>query len=172
MRRAGCILADALVLASETSPAAIIDVATLTDAAAVALGRRIAAVMGNDSALTGRLHAAGERAGEPNWPLPLPQAYRRQLQSRIADLVNYTIGTRHGTALLAGLFLREFVPPAIPWAHLDIQGTALCDADDGEWVAGGTGFGTRTLVEFLAGDGEDADLAARVGAEPEAAVGS
>jgi leucyl aminopeptidase len=145
------ILADALVLAAETRPDAIIDVATLTDAAAVALGRRIAAVLGTDRTLVERLIAAGERSGEPCWPLPLPEVYRRQLNSRVADLVNYTIGTRHGTALLAGLFLREFVPADIPWAHLDIQGTALCDADEGEWSAGATGFGVRTLVEFLTG---------------------
>ncbi|WP_033817898.1 leucyl aminopeptidase, partial [Kitasatospora sp. MBT63] len=143
------ILADALLLAGESGPDAIIDLATLTDAAAVALGRRIAALMGNDRALTERVMAAGERAGEPNWPLPLPDAYRGQLASRVADLVNYTIGTRHGTALLAGLFLREFVPPGVPWAHLDIQGTALADGDEGEWTAGGTGFGVRTLIELL-----------------------
>jgi leucyl aminopeptidase len=143
------ILADALILAAESRPDAIIDIATLTDAAAVALGRKIAAVMGTDDRLTGRLRDAGHRAGEPIWPLPLPDGYRRQLASRVADLVNYTTGTRHGTALLAGLFLREFVPAGTPWAHLDIQGTALCDADDGEWVTGGTGFGVRTLVELL-----------------------
>lgn len=148
------ILADALDLAGQTRPDAIIDIATLTDAAAIALGRKIAAVMGTDGALVDRLRAAGERAGEPVWPLPLPDAYRRQLRSQVADLVNYTIGTRHGTALLAGLFLREFVPPGIGWAHLDIQGTALCDADDGEWVAGATGFGVRILAELLTSAGK------------------
>ncbi|GAA1255984.1 leucyl aminopeptidase [Kitasatospora nipponensis] len=143
------ILADALLLAGESRPDAIVDVATLTDAAAVALGPRIAALMGTDGGLLERLRAAGERAGEPNWPLPLPDSYRPRLRSRIADLVNYTTGVRHGTALLAGLFLREFVPPDVPWAHLDIQGTALCDGPDGEWVAGASGFGVRTLVELL-----------------------
>ncbi|MEU6973581.1 leucyl aminopeptidase [Kitasatospora aureofaciens] len=143
------IMADALVLAAETGPQAIIDIATLTDAAAIALGRRVAALMGTDATLIERLRAAGTRAGEPLWPLPLPDAYRPQLRSRIADLVNYTLGTRHGTALLAGHFLREFVPPHIPWAHLDIQGTALSDTDDAEWPAGATGFGVRTLAELL-----------------------
>ncbi|MCC9310312.1 leucyl aminopeptidase [Kitasatospora sp. RB6PN24] len=143
------IMADALVLAAESAPDAIIDLATLTDAAAIALGRRIGALMGTDEPLLDRLRAAATRAGEPLWPLPLPDAYRPQLRSKVADLVNYTLGTRHGTALLAGLFLREFIPPGLPWAHLDIQGTALCDADDGEWVAGGTGFGVRTLIELL-----------------------
>ncbi|WP_441247635.1 leucyl aminopeptidase [Kitasatospora sp. McL0602] len=147
------ILADALALAGETGPDAIIDLATLTDAAAVALGRRITAVMGTDEALSEAVRAAGRRAGEQFWPLPLPEEYRTQLTSRVADLVNYTIGVRHGTALLAGLFLREFVPPGIPWAHLDIQGTALSDTDDGEWVPGGTGVGVRTLVELLVSGG-------------------
>jgi leucyl aminopeptidase len=150
------IMADALVLAGESAPDAIIDLATLTDAAAIALGRRIAPVMGTDEPLLDALRSAATRAGEPLWPLPLPDTYRPQLRSRVADLVNYTLGTRHGTALLAGLFLREFVPPGVPWAHLDIQGTALCDADDGEWVAGGTGFGVRTMIELLR-DGTGAD---------------
>ncbi|SDT83181.1 leucyl aminopeptidase [Streptomyces sp. TLI_053] len=145
------IMADALVLAGETGPHAIIDIATLTDAAAVALGRRVAALMGTDDALLDRLRAAGTRAGEPLWPLPLPDAYRPQLRSRVADMVNYTLGTRHGTALLAGHFLREFVPPGIPWAHLDIQGTALSDGTDAERVPGATGFGVRALAEFLTG---------------------
>lgn len=145
------ILADALILAAESQPDAIVDIATLTDAAAVALGRKIAALMSTDDVLASALTAAADRAGEPLWRLPLPPAYRSQLSSRVADLVNYTSGTRHGTALLAGLFLREFVPGGLTWAHLDIQGTALCDADDGEWVAGGTGFGVRTLIEFLTG---------------------
>ncbi|MBC3843082.1 leucyl aminopeptidase [Streptacidiphilus sp. 4-A2] len=143
------ILADALTLAAETTPDAMVDIATLTDAAPVALGRKIAAVLGTDDALVEQVRRAAGRAGEPVWPLPLSDRYRWQLQSPIADLVNYTIGNRHGTALLAGLFLREFVPAGIPWAHLDIQGTALCDADDGEWVPGATGFGVRTLAELV-----------------------
>ncbi|WBP85433.1 M17 family metallopeptidase [Kitasatospora cathayae] len=136
-------------LAAETGPQAITDTATLTGAAAIALGRRVAAVMGTDDALIDRLRAAATRAGEPLWPLPLPDAYRPRLRSRIADLVDYTLGTRHGTALLAGHFLREFVPPDIPWAHLDIQGTALSDTDDAEWPAGATGFGVRALAELV-----------------------
>ncbi|MCZ4121082.1 leucyl aminopeptidase [Streptomyces sp. H39-S7] len=143
------ILADTLTLAGECRPDAMIDVATLTDAAPIALGRKIAAVMGTDDALVDRVREAAGRAGEPVWPLPLSDRYRWQLESPIADLVNYTIGNRHGTALLAGLFLREFVPPGVPWAHLDIQGTALCDAEDGEWVRGATGFGVRTLAALV-----------------------
>ncbi|AUG75538.1 hypothetical protein CFP65_0578 [Kitasatospora sp. MMS16-BH015] len=147
------IMADALTLAAETRPDAILDLATLTDAAAVALGRRIAAVMATDEELLARLLAASARAGERCWPLPLPPDYGGQLHSRVADLVNYTLGVRHGTAMLAGLFLQHFVPPGTPWAHLDIQGTALSDADDPEWGLGGTGFGVRTLVELLTAGG-------------------
>ncbi|RLK58879.1 leucyl aminopeptidase [Actinokineospora cianjurensis] len=141
------ILADALVLAGETNPSAIIDVATLTDAAAIALGRDIAAVMGNNQPLIDAVLAAGARAGEPLWPLPLPPRYRSQLDSTIADLVNYTTGVRHGTALLAGLFLQHFV--TAPWAHLDIQATALTDHTHGEWPQGPTGFAVRTLVDLV-----------------------
>ncbi len=147
------IMADVLTLAAESAPGAIVDVATLTDAAPIALGRKIAAVMGNDPALTDRVRAAADRAGEPVWPLPLSDRYRHQLDSPVADLVNYTIGNRHGTALLAGMFLREFVPAGLPWAHLDIQGTALADADDAEWTPGATGFGVRTLAELCRAGG-------------------
>lgn len=147
------IMADVLTLAAESAPDAIVDVATLTDAAPIALGRKIAAVLGNDPALTDRLRAAADRAGEPVWPLPLSDRYRWQLASPIADLVNYTIGNRHGTAILAALFLREFVPATIPWAHLDIQGTALCDAADAEWTPGATGFAVRTLAELARAGG-------------------
>ncbi|MGX7829668.1 leucyl aminopeptidase [Actinokineospora sp. 24-640] len=152
------ILADALVLAAETGPAAIVDVATLTDAAAIALGRDIAAVMGNDPALTDAVLAAAARAGEPVWPLPLPRGYRPQLDSAIADLVNYTTGVRHGTALLAGLFLQHFVPDGTPWAHLDIQGTAIAERAHGEWPRGATGFGVRTLVELAVAGAPDPRL--------------
>lgn len=143
------LLADALVLACEGAPDAVVDVATLTDAAAVALGRGVAAVMGNAPSWTEEVLRAADRAGEPLWPLPLPDTYLPLLRSRVADLVNHNTAVRHGVALLAGLFLREFVADGVPWAHLDIQGTAVSDGDDGEWVAGGTGFGVRTLIELV-----------------------
>ncbi|GAA2997242.1 leucyl aminopeptidase [Actinokineospora diospyrosa] len=143
------ILADALVLAAETHPTAIIDVATLTDAAAIALGRQITPVITNDPPLSDVLLAAATRAGEPFWPLPLPARYRALLASTTADLVNYTTGLRHGTALLAALFLNHFVPPTTPWAHLDIQGTALADHPYAEHPAGPTGVAVRALLEYL-----------------------
>ena len=107
------ILADGLSLAVEEKPDAIIDLATLTGACVVALGMKIAGLMGNDDAWIGQVRDAADRAGEPVWPLPLPQEYRKDLDSEIADLKNIT-GGRGGGALTAGLFLAEFVGD-VPW---------------------------------------------------------
>jgi len=139
------ILADALSLASEENPAAVIDLATLTGACMVALGDKIAGLMGNDDDWAEQVRAAADRAGEPVWPLPLPTDYRKQLESEVADMKN--IGGSYGGALTAGLFLQEFVDGA-PWVHLDIAGPARAGADDGYLTKGGTGFGVRTLVEL------------------------
>jgi leucyl aminopeptidase len=139
------ILADALSLASEARPAAVIDLATLTGACMVALGDRIAGLMGNDDGWVDQVQAAADRAGEPVWHLPLPPEYRKQLESEVADMKN--IGGSYGGALTAGLFLQEFVDNA-PWVHLDIAGPARANADDGYLAKGGTGFGVRTLVEL------------------------
>ena len=141
------ILADGLSLAVEEKPDAIIDLATLTGACVVALGMKIAGLMGNDDAWVGQVRDAADRVGEPMWPLPLPPEYRKDLDSEIADLKNIT-GTRGGGALTAGLFLSEFAGD-IPWAHLDIAGPARASSDDGYIAKGGTGFGVRTLVEVL-----------------------
>ncbi len=142
------ILADALSLASEEKPGAVIDLATLTGACMVALGDKIAGLMGNDDDWSNQVRAAADRAGEPVWPLPLPPEYRKQLESEVADLKN--IGSSYGGALTAGLFLQEFVDGA-PWVHLDIAGPARASADDGYLVKGGTGFGVRTLIELARG---------------------
>jgi leucyl aminopeptidase len=139
------ILADALSLASEEKPAAVIDLATLTGACMVALGDKIAGLMGNDDEWVTEVKAAADRAGEPVWHLPLPSEYRKQLESEVADMKN--IGGSYGGALTAGLFLQEFVDGA-PWVHLDIAGPARANADDGYLTKGGTGFGVRTLVEL------------------------
>jgi leucyl aminopeptidase len=144
------ILADALSVASERNPAAIIDLATLTGACMVALGDGIAGLMGNDEALVARVRAAATATGEPVWPLPLPDKLRKRLDSDVADLRNVA-ETRYGGALLAGLFLREFVGDGVPWVHLDIAGPANARDDDGEMTKGGTGFGVRLLLHFLAG---------------------
>jgi leucyl aminopeptidase len=143
------VLADALSLASEAEPDAIVDLATLTGACVVALGEKVAGLMGNHDGWIDQVQAAADRAGEAVWPLPLPKAYRESIDSPIADLKNISNG-RYGGALVAGLFLQEFVGEGIPWVHLDIAGPAESDNDDGEITKGGTGFGVRTLLELLA----------------------
>ena len=140
------ILADALSLASEEGADAIIDLATLTGAVTMALGDKIAGVMGSDDGWVEQVQAAAERAGERMWHLPLPDDYRRNLDSEIADLRNISSGGGAGT-LTAGLFLKEFTGDA-PWVHLDIAGTARSSSEDAETSKGGTGYGVRTLIEL------------------------
>jgi leucyl aminopeptidase len=139
------ILADALSVASEDKPAAVVDLATLTGACVVALGEKIAGLMGNDDAWIDQVRDAADRAGERVWPLPLPADYRRGIDSPVADIKN--VGPREGGAITAGLFLQEFVD-GVPWAHLDIAGPAFLSGDDGYLPKGGTGFGVRTLLEL------------------------
>ncbi len=141
------ILADALSVASAAKPDAIVDLATLTGACMVALGKKVAGLMGNHDGWIDQVRAAADAAGESVWPLPLPAEYRRDLDSTVADLKN--IGGSHGGALTAGLFLKEFVADGIPWAHLDIAGPSFADAEWGENPKGGTGFGVRTLVQLV-----------------------
>ncbi|MGH9153578.1 MAG: leucyl aminopeptidase, partial [Acidimicrobiales bacterium] len=156
------ILADALALAAEEGPDAIVDLATLTGAQVVALGRRISGLMGSDEALVDRVRAAADRAGEPAWPLPLPTEYRSHLDSEVADLKNIGKPGEAGT-VVAGLFLKEFVGD-VAWAHLDIAGPARAESDDG-WIAkGGTGVGVHTLIELLSS--YPAGSAAGVAVEP------
>jgi leucyl aminopeptidase len=140
------ILADALAWAVDEKVDAIVDLATLTGACVVALGEKVAGLMGNDDTWSSQVREAADRAGEPTWPLPLPAEYNKQLDSEVADLRN--IGAnRYGGALTAGLFLQAFVAD-VPWVHLDIAGPARASADDGELSRGGTGFGVRTLAEL------------------------
>jgi leucyl aminopeptidase len=143
------VLADGLSLAVEAGVDAIIDVATLTGACVVALGRKVAGLMGNHAGWIDQVGQAAARAGEDVWPLPLPEDYRKQIDSDVADVKNIG-GGRYGGALTAGLFLREFVGD-IPWAHLDIAGPARSEEDEGYVQKGGTGFGVRTLVEAVTG---------------------
>jgi leucyl aminopeptidase len=140
------VLADALSIASEAKPDAIVDLATLTGACMVALGMKIAGLMGNNEGLIEQVQAAATATGERVWPLPLPPDYRKLFESPVADMKN--IGTPHGGALTAGLILQEFVAEGIAWAHLDIAGPAFSDADEAETSRGGTGFGVRLLVEL------------------------
>ncbi len=140
------ILADALALADDEAVDAVIDLATLTGAVVTALGDKVAGLMGSDDAWITQVRDAADRAGERVWQLPLPEDYRRNLDSEVADLRNISSGGGAGT-LTAGLFLKEFAG-ARPWAHLDIAGTARSSAEDGDLSKGGTGFGVRTLLEL------------------------
>jgi leucyl aminopeptidase len=141
------ILADALALASEADPDAILDLATLTGAVEVALGNRVAGLLGNDQTWIDQVRDAADRAGERVWQLPMPEDYRKRLDSDVADLRNISRTTDGGT-ITAALFLREFVGAGIPWAHLDIAGGAWSNDVDGELAKGGTGFGVRTILEL------------------------
>ena len=141
------VLADALSVASEDRPDAILDLATLTGAAEAALGNRIAALMGNRQSWVIQVQEAAARAGERVWPLPLPADYRKRLESDVADLRNIS-RSGDGGAITAGLFLQEFVALGIGWAHLDIAGPAWNNDIEGELSKGGTGFGVRTILEL------------------------
>lgn len=140
------ILADALSYAQTFEPAAVVDCATLTGAVVIALGHHAAAVLGTDEELVEQLQGAGERSGERCWPLPLWDEFRRQLDSKVADLVN--VGGRPGGTITAACFLREFTG-SCKWAHLDIAGTAWLKQKKGCMEKGGTGVGVRLLIQFL-----------------------
>jgi leucyl aminopeptidase len=148
------VLADGLVAASEELPDAIIDVATLTGAARVALGDRIAGIMG-DSTLTRRIADAAQVAGEEVWAMPLPAYLKPVLSSDIADIANAKIGHSVAGMLIGGTFLREFVGAdesgtPIPWAHLDIAGPANNGgAPYGVVPKGATGTMVRTLIATI-----------------------
>ncbi|KPM57434.1 leucyl aminopeptidase [Frankia sp. R43] len=148
------VLADGLAYATATlEPDQIVDLATLTGAITVALGRRTAGLFSSDDTLAAELAAASTAAGERVWRLPLTEEYRPAIDSPVADLAN--IGRAmdvNGGSITAALFLREFTGGR-PWAHLDIAGTARADSDDGEISRGGTGWGVRTLIAYLAGPG-------------------
>lgn len=141
-------LADALAYAVKLKPDEIVDVATLTGACVVALGPHMAGVMGSDPSVVERFLAAARRAGEDVWHLPLTRRLRDQLESPIADLKNS--GERWGGALVAGLFLKEFVDD-VPWIHLDIAGPGFAAKASGHVPQGGTGFGVAALLEYLIG---------------------
>ncbi|HEX2613850.1 MAG TPA: leucyl aminopeptidase [Nitrososphaera sp.] len=147
------ILADALAYGIATySPKAVIDLATLTGAAIIALGANVAAIVGTNKQLTDRLRKLSDKTGEKMWELPLYDEYHEQIKSAYADIRN--IGGRPGGAITAAAFLSNFVNSA-PWVHIDIAGTAW--TQDGTYERsynpkGATGFGVRTLVKLLMED--------------------
>ena len=142
------VMSDGLVLATEQKPRpdAIVDIATLTGACQRALGILSAGVLGNNQALVEQVKAAGEQTGDTVWQLPLDRRYREELESEIADLKN--VGGDNAGAITAGLFLEEFVD-GVPWAHVDMAGTARAERDNSWRSKGATGYGARLLVDFL-----------------------
>lgn len=139
------VMADALVLSTEESPDAIVDIATLTGAALASLGHLTAAAFGTDDGLIGQVQAAADVTDESIWELPLERRYREQLDSDVADMSN--MGGKWAGATIAALFLADFVAD-VPWAHLDIAGTMQSEKDDFWRSKGATGFGTRLLIEL------------------------
>jgi leucyl aminopeptidase len=139
------VMADALVLATEEKTDAIVDIATLTGAAMRALGTQIAAIIGNDAVVLSQIEDAAAATGESVWELPLERRYRGELDSDVADLKN--LGGPNAGSITAALFLEEFVA-GIPWAHIDIAGTAQNDRDTSWRPPGCTGFGARLLVDL------------------------
>lgn len=143
------VLADAIVRAAEENPDYLIETATLTGAQVVALGNRISGVMGSDE-FRDRVAGIMQATGEGGWAMPLPDELRGDLDSRLADIANVT-GQRWAGMLVAGVFLREFVPADLPWAHLDVAGPAFNSG--GPWGytgKGGTGVPVRTIAAVLA----------------------
>ena len=144
------VLGDALVKAAEVGKKlggldGIVDVATLTGAQSIALGTRTAAVMTNNEKFQETFLNAVKLSGELFWPMPLPEELRASLDSPIADIAN--IGDRMGGMLVAGLFLKEFVDPQLPWLHLDIAGPAFNSGKEyGYTPEGGTGMSLASLV--------------------------
>jgi leucyl aminopeptidase len=144
------VLADGIVHAGRLGVDLIVDLATLTGAAKVALGDEITVLMADDDELAAALTAAGAAASEPMWRLPVAtDHYREKLDSDVADIKN--TGGRAAGSITAGLFLHHFVPDGTQWAHLDIAGTAWADAPIALSGKGGTGVPVRTLVGWLRG---------------------
>ena len=148
------VLADAIAYADAMlDPGVVVDIATLTGAARIALGTSIGALYSTDDGVADALLAAGQATGDRLWRMPLPADYLDALDSPVADLAHVARTGAAGAAAgstAAALFLREFTGGR-PWAHLDVAGPARASSDDGEITKGGTGFGTRLLLSWLAG---------------------
>ncbi|KPK46226.1 MAG: hypothetical protein AMJ77_06280 [Dehalococcoidia bacterium SM23_28_2] len=141
------ILADAIDYAKSQGLSPIVDVATLTGAMVVAIGKAATGCMANSQELCQKVIAAGEAAGEKFWQFPLYDEYKEHIKSDVADIKN--VGRRgEGGAITAALFLADFVADT-PWVHLDMASTDNVDKDKGAWVKGATGIPTRTLVNLV-----------------------
>ncbi|MDR2105086.1 MAG: leucyl aminopeptidase [Deferribacteraceae bacterium] len=142
------ILADALYLATKTEPLLIIDAATLTGACAVALGDNIAGVFTNRKFLSKHLSDVSLQVGEDVWELPLYERYSERLASKSADLQNMAGGPKYGGAIVAALFLKEFVDN-YPWIHIDIAGPAFLEYEHPVFGRDASGFGVRLIYRFI-----------------------
>ena len=140
-------LADALTYASNLNPDKIIDLATLTGACVVALGNDLAGLWRNNQYLAKELLSAADKTGEGLWQMPLQKSYKEGLKSHIAEMKN--TGPRAGGSITAALFLEEFFDKKIKWAHIDIAGTCWTEKSKGLSPAGATGYGVRTLVQWV-----------------------
>ncbi len=140
------ILADALAYAKRYRPKGVVDLATLTGACVVALGHVASGLMGNTPDLIQALIRASAKTGEKVWELPLYSEYAEQIKSDVADVKNS--GGRPAGAITGGLFLSKFAE-GLPWAHLDIAGTAWSDSEKGYLAKGATGFGVRLVLQWL-----------------------
>ncbi len=140
------ILADALTIATEKKPDWIIDMATLTGACVVALGEDVAGLFSTDKDLTSILLEAAKETGEFFWELPLHMPYMEHIKATIADCKN--VGNRWGGAITAALFLKQFVPEDIAWAHLDIAGPGVKEEPLGHLGKGAKGFGVKSIVNM------------------------
>ena len=139
------VLADALAWMSEQRPEAMIDFATLTGAMVIALGKKVAGFFATSPELAAEVRAAASHTGEQVWQMPLLEDMRKQIDSDIADVKN--IGTRWGGAIFAALFLKEFTG-GLPWAHLDVAGTAWAEEAKPYLPKGPSGVAVRTLAEL------------------------
>jgi leucyl aminopeptidase len=142
------VLADVLTYAVEQGATHVVDVATLTGACLVALGDRIAGLLGRGQAFIDTVRASGQEVGEELWQLPLYGEYRSLLDHPHADINN--IGGRYGGTITAALFLAEFIPDTVKWAHLDIAGPEIQSGGWRYYAKGMTGFATRTLARVAA----------------------
>jgi len=141
------VLADALSYAERFRPDVLIDFATLTGAVQIALGSECGGLLSPDDGLAADLIAAGEATGERLWRLPVWDEYRENLKSEWADMRN--TGGRAAGTINGGVFLKEFVPEGVPWAHLDVAAVAHSEKEQSGWPAGASGFGVGLTIEFL-----------------------
>jgi leucyl aminopeptidase len=149
------ILADALSYAAKQGVSPLIDLATLTGACRIALGTFYSGLFGNNQELVDKVRKAAERTGERMWQMPMPEEYKEQNKSDIADIKN--AGNRIGGAITAALFLAEFVDN-VPWVHIDIAGTAFSSKESGYIAKGATGVGVRTLVELALSEARNREV--------------